>query len=93
MNQQMLEMQTNTIEQVKAVQSQALEINERMADAVVNMMPEMPAPFAEYMPQPAEMMANYFDFLGEMGEANREFTKSMMTAWMPAETAPAKKKK
>ena len=92
MNQQILDLQTKAIDQMKSMHEQALTMNERLADTMVNMMPDVPAPFAEYMPKPAEMMVNYLDFLGQVGDANREFAKALMNAWTPAPSAPAKKK-
>jgi len=92
MNQQLVEMQRQTIEQMKTAQDQIVEMNERVAESMMGMVPEMPAPFAEYMPQPTEMVSNYFDFMGELRTANRAFVESMMAAWAPA-AAPATDKK
>jgi len=96
MNQQVLDMQAQTIDQMKAMQTQALEMNSRMAETIMGVMPEMPAPFAEYLPDPVEMTANYFDFMGEMRDANREFMQSWIAAWTPNDKvvkAPAKSAK
>lgn len=87
MNQQVLDMQSKAIEQMKSMQTQTLELNERIAETIVKMMPELPAPLAENLPEPADVVANYFDFVAELQSANREFVTSMVAAWFPAEAA------
>ncbi len=89
MNQQVIDMQTKTLEQMKTLQTQALELNERIASSVVAMIPEMPAAAADKLPQPADVIANYFDFVADLQTANREFLRSMMSAWIPTEETAA----
>jgi len=94
MNQQVLEIQAKTIEQMKSIQSQTLEINERIADTVTGMMPELPElpeAWTDNVPQPTELVTNWFDFLGELRQANREFVQAMTAAWFPAEAKKASK--
>lgn len=90
MNDQVLEMQKQTIEQMKTVQTRIVELNERIAKSIVGAMPEIPVPFADRMPKPAELVSNYFDFLGEIRGANREFALHMIDAWTPAKATAAK---
>ncbi len=87
MNQQVLDMQAKTIEQMKALQTRALDANERIAGTIVPMIPELPAQVADKTPAPADMLANYFDFIAELQTANREFMRSMMAAWIPTGAA------
>ena len=91
MNQQILDMQAKGLEQMKSFQSQALEMNERVADALTRFLPELPelpGPFAE-LPTPAEVVENYFDYMTQITEANQEFVQTMMAAWTE-EPAPKK---
>lgn len=81
LNEQMIEMQSQSIEQMKNVQTQVAEFNERIADSMVAALPEVPTPFSDYMPNPTELVANYFDYLGEMRDANRDFMERMVKAW------------
>ena len=95
MNEQILDIQSKSIEQMKSLQSQALEMNERVAEAMqrfVPEVPELPGPFAE-LPTPSELVNNYFEYMTQVSEANREFVQNMMAAWSeePAKKAPAKK--
>jgi len=90
MNEQMTEMQNQGIEQMKSVQTQIAEFNERIADTVVGAMPDVPTPFSDYVPSPREMVKSYFDFMGEVRNANREFVERVVTAWDREPTAAAK---
>lgn len=93
MNQQVLDMQSKAIEQVKAMQTQALELNERIVGLMPEL-PEMPAAISDRLaelPEPTDVVKNYFDFVAELQSANREFVQAMVAAWFPAE-APAKAK-
>ncbi len=89
MNEQIVEMQEKGIEQVKAMQDQIADFHDRVADSVVSAMPEVPTPFAEYLPKPKEVVENYFNFVGEIRTANREFVERVVGAW-DRETVSAK---
>lgn len=73
--------QTRSIDTVKTVQEQVISFNERIADTVLGAVPSFEAPFAEYMPKPAEVVENYFSFMQSMHEANREFATRMVGIW------------
>ena len=94
MNQQILDMQAKGLEQMKSMQAQALELHERVADAIMGFMPELPelpGPLAE-LPSATEVMNNYFDYMTQVRDANVDFVQSMMAVWAPEEAAaPAKK--
>jgi len=84
MNQQVLDMQSKAIEQMKSMQAQTIEFNERIAEMLPEM-PELPASFTEKLPKPAEVVTNYFDFVAQLQTANREFAQAMVATWFPAE--------
>ncbi len=82
--------QTRQIEQIRVAQEQIVEFNERIADSVLGMVPDVRSPFAAYLPSPTEMVSNYYDFMGELQRANGEFALRMAKAWEVESTeAPA----
>ncbi|MFT7646269.1 MAG: hypothetical protein ACI8Y4_001003 [Candidatus Poriferisodalaceae bacterium] len=85
------EAQTRCIDQMKTVQEQVLSFNERIADTVLGAMPNIESPFASYLPKPAEMVENYFAFMGQMHEANKEFASRIASTWERNEAPAAPK--
>lgn len=75
------EMQTRYLDGVKTAQEQIVSYNERIADTVAGALPDWRSPFAEFLPKPAEMVDAYYTFVGELYEANREFTTRIVQAW------------
>ena len=87
MNEQLVEMQNKSIEQMKSTQAQIADFHERVADSVVNAMPEIPTPFAEYLPRPKAVVGNYFEFMSQVRAANQEFVERVVGAWDREEVA------
>ena len=79
------EMQTRYLDGVKTAQEQIVSYNERIADSVAGSLPDWQSPFAEYLPTPSEVVETYNTFLGELYEANREFTTRIVQAWARTE--------
>lgn len=87
MNDQVIEMQTKGLEQMKSMQAQVADFHERVADSVVSAMPEIPTPFAEYLPTPKAVVSNYFEFMTQVRDANQEFVERVVGAWDREEVA------
>ncbi len=75
------EMQDRTLEQMKTAQEQFVSMNERVAEAWLNAMPAISSPFAEYLPKPTEMIDAYYNFLGQLHEANKDCAARVASAW------------
>ncbi|MCP3936424.1 MAG: hypothetical protein GY708_13740 [Actinomycetia bacterium] len=75
------EAQTRSLDTVKSVQDQVASLNERVADSVHETVPSFDAPFAEYLPKPAEVVENYFSFMSMVHEANRDFATRLVGIW------------
>ena len=83
------EAQDRSLETVKTVQEQVISFNERIADTVLGALPNYQSPFGEYLPKPADVVENYFAFMGQMHEANKDFASRVASIWERAEE-PAK---
>jgi len=79
--------QTQALNTIADGQQRALEVNERVADAVKDRVPQPKLPFATALPSPAEGVKLYFDFAGKLLAKNRKFAEQWVGAW---ETTPAK---
>lgn len=96
----MTETQERMLTGMGEAQGRMLEMNQRMAETVVGLMPKnemfkmASLPGMDDMPRPAELVDSYFDFAAKMADANRSFYKEMVSIWAPKEaaepTAPAK---
>lgn len=89
------EVQERMISDVETAQTRVIELNQRIADGLTDLLPEqfrLPT-FEEF--NAAEMVDKYFDFAHRMTEANRAFYKEMAAIWMPVEKidGPAQAKK
>lgn len=81
------DVQTRTMDQLKSAQEQFLGYNEQLAGTVTDSMPEipeLPGPLAN-LPRPTEIVESYYGFLGELYEANKEFTLRMLAPWDKAD--------
>lgn len=77
------DVQTRSLEQLKSAQDQFLGYNEQLAGTISEAMPEipeLPGPLAN-LPRPTEIAESYFGFLGELYEANKEFTLRLLAPW------------
>jgi hypothetical protein len=72
-------------------QKRALDLNERLADAVKGRVPAVKLPFQSVLPSPAEGIKLYFDFAGKLLATNRKFAESVISAWSQPEPKPAAK--
>jgi hypothetical protein len=86
------EAQERSIEGITSAQERLAELNEQVAENVLNAVPSFDNPFAEYLPSPSELVDSYFDFVGKLYEANRAFTERLTKAWERPEATPAKPK-
>ncbi len=75
------EAQVRSLDTVKSVQEQVASLNERVAETVLETVPSFDAPFAEYLPKPAEVVENYFSFMNMVHEANRDFATRLVAIW------------
>lgn len=75
------EAQTRSLEQIRTAQEQVVEFNERIADTMLGVMPDVQSPFSEYLPKPTEVVSAYYDFVGDLQKANADFAMRMAKAW------------
>lgn len=67
------------LETVKTAQTQMVEVNERASELVESMRPER-TPFDWTVAN--EMVTGYFDFVGEIVAAQRDFTSQLLNVWI-----------
>ena len=72
-------------------QKRALELNEKVADAVKGRMPAVKLPFAAAVPSPIDGVKLYFDFAGKLLASNRKFAEGVLSAWVETPKASAPK--
>lgn len=77
----MRDMQTQSIERVRSTQEQIISFNERIAETVLAVTPNMQSPFDRYVPRPSEMVDAYFGYLGQLHEVNKDFATRLAAAW------------
>jgi hypothetical protein len=93
---QITDAQERVLTEMEAAQKRVIEMNQRVAEAMVGLMPnnemvKLPGlPGMDAMPEPTELVDRYFDFTSKMADANRAFYKEMLAVWTPKEEAPAK---
>lgn len=87
------EIQTRSLDQMKSAQEQIASYNERVADTVVNALPDWQPPFSEHLPSPSEVVKSYYSFLDELHQTNFDFATRIANAWEQADDEPVAKAK
>lgn len=77
--------QEQALDALKQTQEAVVDAMGSWAKAVENAAPEIPAlPVPKGTPDVEELIANSFDFAGEILSAQREFTQNLISATQPA---------
>lgn len=87
MTEQITEVETRILDGLTSIHEQLIEANVQAAERIHEL--SIPAPDVDVAIEPAEAVANYYDFAGKILEANRTFAEQLVAAWAPAK--PAKK--
>jgi hypothetical protein len=92
------ELQAQTLDWVRKSQDVAVEALKTWADAVQSVTPSLPVPavpFFDKLPKPGELVADAFDFAGQLLAAQRKFAEDVIAVTAPviseAPAEPAKK--
>ena len=93
------ELQAQTLDWVRKSQDVVVEALRTWADAVQSATPALPVPavpFADQLPKPGDLVADAFDFAGQLLAAQRKFTEDVIKVTAPvldsqAPAGPAKK--
>jgi hypothetical protein len=75
------ELQAQTLDWVRKSQDVALEALRTWADAVNSLTPSLPVPavpFADKLPKPQDLVADAFDFAGQLLAAQRKFAEDVL---------------
>jgi hypothetical protein len=87
------ELQAQTLDWVRKSQDVVVEALKSWADAVQSVTPSLPVPavpFADQLPKPQDLVADAFDFAGQLLAAQRKFTEDVIAVTAPvADGAPA----
>ena len=88
-----LELQTQTIDWIRKSQEVVIDALRTWAGAVQSVTPSLPvpaAPFAGQLPKPGELVADAFDFAGQLLAAQRKFAEDVIQVTASvADQAPA----
>ena len=93
------ELQAQTLDWVRKSQDVAVEALKTWADAVQSVTPSLPVPavpFFDKLPKPGELVADAFDFAGQLLAAQRKFAEDVIQITAPeveSEAQPAAAKK
>jgi len=89
---QITKVQGQTLDTIADSQKRALDVNEKVADALKDRVPAVKLPFVAVLPSPADGVKLYFDFAGKLLAGNRQFAETLVAAWVtPAPKATAAK--
>ena len=87
------ELQAQTLDWVRKSQDVVVEALRTWADAVSSVTPSLPVPavpFADQLPKPQDLVADAFDFAGQLLAAQRKFAEDVLQVTAPVtEQAPA----
>ncbi|HEV2452488.1 MAG TPA: hypothetical protein VGS62_11250 [Streptosporangiaceae bacterium] len=93
------EIQGQVLETIRKSQEAVVDAVRKWSDSVQSVTPSLPVPalpFADKLPSPADVVANAYDFAGQLLAAQRQFAEDVIEAAAPALTAtggaPAAKK-
>jgi hypothetical protein len=87
---QVMDLPSQSLQQMKAAQARVASLNERIAGSVTATVPPVPNPLAGRLPAPTSVVAGYFDFLAEVQSANRQFCERLLGAWERGGSGPAR---
>ena len=80
------ELQAQTLDWVRKSQDVALEALRTWAEAVNSVTPSLPVyavPFADKLPKPSELVADAYDFAGQLLAAQRKFAEDVIEITAP----------
>ena len=93
------ELQSQILDSIRKSQEAVIDALRTWADAVHSVTPSVPvpaAPFAGQLPKPGELVADAFDFAGQLLAAQRKFAEDVIQITAPVvdseAQAPAAKK-
>jgi hypothetical protein len=84
------ELQEQVLDGIRRSQESVVEAVKTWADAVHALTPSLPVPempFADNLPKPAELVANAYDFAGQLLASQRKFAEDVLAATAPVLTA------
>jgi hypothetical protein len=92
------ELQSQTLDSIRMSQKAVVDALRIWAAAVHSVTPSLPVstvPFADELPKPSELVADAYDFAGQLLAAQRKFTEDVIQITVPMvggeAPAPAKK--
>ena len=80
------ELQSQTLDSIRMSQKAAVDALRIWAEAVHSVTPSLPvsaAPFADRLPKPSELVADAYDFAGQLLAAQREFAEDVIQITSP----------
>ena len=86
------ELQAQTLDWVRKSQDVVVEALRTWADAVQSVTPSLPVPavpFADKLPKPSELVADAYDFAGQLLAAQRKFTEDVLQVTAPVANGQA----
>src|SRR6516225_5405560 len=93
------ELQAQTLDWVRKSQDAVVDVLRTWAEAVQSVTPSLPVyavPFADQLPKPSELVADAYDFAGQLLAAQRKFAEDVIQITAPVvdseAQAPAAKK-
>jgi len=86
------ELQAQVLDSISKGQDAVVEGLRTWADAVASLTPSLPVsavPFADQLPKPGELVADAFDFAGQLLAVQRKFAEDVIKVTAPVIEAPA----
>jgi hypothetical protein len=93
------ELQGQVLDTIRKSQETVVEAMKNWADTVQALTPSLPVPsmpFSDKLPKPADLVANAYDFAGQLLASQRKFAEDVLAATAPvlgANGVPAADKK
>jgi len=86
------ELQTQFLDSIRKSQEAVVDALRTWAEAVHSVTPALPVsavPFADKLPKPSELVADAFDFAGQLLAVQRKFAEDVIKVTAPVIEAPA----